>query len=349
MSWLSDNVLNHLRSITELPDLSHTKYRCLEKVASGGMATVYLAEDTELRRPIALKVLTVGDRHGDLAERMMQEARIIAALEHPSIVPIHDVGTLPDGRVFYTMKFVNGRRLDEYVKQTPSLPERLRVFQKICEAVAFAHSRQVIHRDLKPENVMIGDFGEVLVMDWGLAKLLGHDTAEPERKASGELSFEFSNSPHLSAKTTEHGTVMGTPAYMSPEQGRGDIKEVNERSDVYALGAILFFMLTDTPPQPNDSLQPQSRLKPRQINKKVPKQAEAICLKALSPDKNDRYASARQLSEDIERFLNGLAVSSYHESPLEKFGRWISKNKFVVTLVLVYAITRFLIYFLSRL
>jgi len=175
MTWLSDKTLNHLRKVTNLPDLSNTKYKCLQKVASGGMGTIYVAEDTQLHRKIALKILDIPDPDGDLAQRMQQEAYIIAVLEHPSIVPIHDVGTLPDGRIFYTMKFVKGRTLTNEVKKSTAMPEFLRIFQKLCEGVAFAHSHDIIHRDLKPENIMVGDFGEVLVMDWGLAKLLSPD------------------------------------------------------------------------------------------------------------------------------------------------------------------------------
>ncbi len=351
MSWLSDSVVNHLRRVTDLPDLSHTKYRCLEKIATGGMGTVYLAEDTQLRRQIALKILTLPDSPGELADRLMQEARIIAALEHPGIVPIHDVGALADGRVFYTMKLVKGRRLDEQVKQVSSLPELLRLFQKVCEAVAFAHSHRVIHRDLKPENIMVGDFGEVLVMDWGLAKVLSPNM-RPQTSTDRPGRAEKDSPTLKNSRTTEHGTVLGTPAYMAPEQARGEIDQLDERTDVYALGAILYFLLTGAHPMASDSasgenLEPQP-VRPRKKNPKIPKQVAAIYFKAAAPDKTTRYESARHLSADIERFLNGQPVSSYRESIFETLGRWISKNKFVVALLLVYVIVRFLIYFLSK-
>jgi serine/threonine protein kinase len=352
MSWLSDRVVNHLRRVTELPDLSETKYRCLEKIATGGMGTVYLAEDTQLQRQIALKILTLSDQPGELANRLMREARIIAALEHPGIVPIHDVGSLPDGRVFYTMKLVKGHRLDEHVRQISSLPELLRLFQKICEAVAFAHSRQIIHRDLKPENIMVGDFGEVLVMDWGLAKVL-----LPNRQpltSTGHPGGAEKDSPRLkNSRTTEHGTVLGTPAYMAPEQARGEIDQLDERTDVYALGAIIYFLLTGSHPMASGSKGAEHSesppIRPRKKNPKIPKPMEAIYFKAIAPDKTARYESACHLSADIERFLNGQPVSSYRESVFETLGRWISKNKFVVALLLVYLIVRFLIYFLSKL
>ncbi len=189
MKWLSDRTVEHLRQVAEWPDLTGTKYELVAELARGGMGTIYIARDRELDREVAVKVLS-----GPGAE----EARILARLEHPGIVPVHDVGALPDGRVFYVMKLVRGRRLDEW-GQEQALGERLRAFQKLCEAVAFAHAHGVIHRDLKPENIMVGAFGEVLVMDFGVA-------------------------------------VAGTPGYMAPEQERG---VVEERSDVYALGVIL--------------------------------------------------------------------------------------------------------------
>src|SRR5215472_19018997 len=172
MKFLSDRAVERLREGAEIPNLTGTRYRLLERVARGGMGVVYAAEDETLRRRVALKVLDAPSADGDLANRLTREALVLARLEHPVVVPVHDVGTLNDGRVFYTMKFVQGHRLDQYVETLPSVTERLRLFLRICDAVAFAHSHGVLHRDLKPANVMVGRFGEVLVMDWGLAKLL---------------------------------------------------------------------------------------------------------------------------------------------------------------------------------
>jgi serine/threonine protein kinase len=170
MAYLPDGVLSHLRQVAERPDLSGTRYELEDELGRGGMGAVYAARDTALDRRVALKVLHAADRDPQAAERLLNEARIVAQLAHPGIVPVYDAGVLPDGRVFYAMKLVEGRRLDRYCAEESSLPVRLRVFQKICEAVAFAHSRGVIHRDLKPENVMVGSFGEVLIMDWGIAQ-----------------------------------------------------------------------------------------------------------------------------------------------------------------------------------
>ena len=171
MRFLSDDAVNRLRRVVDLPDLSGTKFDVIERIASGGMATVYLVEDRELERRVALKVLSVPDESGALAHRMKQEALVVARLEHPSIVPIHEVGRLDDGRVYYVMKYVEGVTLEEHVLRQPNLPERLRIFHRICEGVAFAHVHDVIHRDLKPSNVMVGAFGEVLIMDWGIHRV----------------------------------------------------------------------------------------------------------------------------------------------------------------------------------
>ena len=191
MRWLSDQRLNHLRELAAHPDFASSKYRVIRELARGGMGTVYLAEDTELNRQVAVKVINTPESSSDLRERMIREAQIIAQLEHPGIVPVHDVGTLSDGRVFYAMKYVRGSRLDEYAAEVDSLKDRLRKFQAVCDAVAFAHAHGVIHRDLKPQNIMIGSFGEVLVLDWGVAKILR--SREPQNTVSLEADTLIKN------------------------------------------------------------------------------------------------------------------------------------------------------------
>jgi eukaryotic-like serine/threonine-protein kinase len=335
MKWLSDSKLSHLREVVGNPDFSGTKYTFVKELARGGMGTVYLAEDTELNRQVAIKVLSAMGISDDLRRRMIREAQIIARLEHPGIVPVHDVGELPDGRVFYAMKLVRGVRLDEYAANTSSTRERLRKFQAVCDAVAFAHAHGVIHRDLKPQNIMIGSFGEVLVLDWGVAKILRDDRSVSSEADTLMLPPMKTNK----VSDTAHGTVIGTRQYMSPEQARGEVDQLDERSDIYSLGAVFYFLLTDQ--APNDD-------KPRTINPKVTKPAEAICLKAMARDRANRYASAADLSADVSRLLDAEPVSAYRENAYEKVSRWVSKNRFLVLLVLVYLLMRIFFIFTSR-
>ncbi len=348
MAWLSNNLLQHLQELVQLPDLSATRYRLLAKHAQGGMGTIYLAEDTQLQRTVALKVLHVPDASGEWSARLLREARVIAQLEHPSIVPVHDVGTLPDGRVFYVMKFVQGRRLDQYARSECALPNRLRIFQKVCEAVAFAHASGVIHRDLKPENIMVGAFGEVQVMDWGLAKIVAAGETGKTPDGSGHQLGDASRPvAHGGAHPTQHGTVLGTPAYMAPEQQRGEVDDIDQRTDVYALGAILRFLLYG--PVPGAVAHKSgSRLFQSAGGGKIPKPLAAIVATAMAASKEQRYATALALAHDIERFLNGLSVSSYRESPLEIVWRWLRRYQFMVLLVLVYLLVRFLLFFWLR-
>ena len=336
MKWLSDSKLTHLRAVAGNPDFSGTKYTFVKELARGGMGTVYVAEDTELNREVAIKVLSTPEMNDDLRRRMIREAQIIARLEHPGIVPVHDVGVLPDGRVFYAMKFVRGVRLDEYAANTSSIRERLRKFQAVCDAVAFAHAHGVIHRDLKPQNIMIGSFGEVLVLDWGVAKILRDDKNASE---ADTLMLPAPDQPKSNTIDTSQGTVIGTRQYMSPEQARGEVDRLDERSDIYSLGAVFYFLLTDQ--APNDD-------KPRAVNPKVTKPAEAICLKAMARDRANRYASAAELSAEVSRLLDAEPVSAYRENAYEKVSRWVSKNRFLVLLVLVYLLMRIFFIFTSR-
>src|SRR5579884_1793009 len=225
-----------------------------ERIGVGGMGEVYRCGDDALRRDLALKVLRA-DLHADAdaEQRFLREARLTGSLQHPGVVPVHHLGRLADGRPCYTMKLVRGRTLADLLREEPDGPERLprllAIVEKVCQAVAFAHSKGVIHRDLKPSNVMVGEFGEVQVMDWGLAKELSHaESGVPPNEATEEVETE--GRAEEAAGLSRAGAALGTPAYMSPEQAAGDWDIVDERADVFALGAILCEMLTGRPPYP---------------------------------------------------------------------------------------------------
>jgi serine/threonine protein kinase len=340
MKSLSDKAIERLRAGAEEPDLAGTRYRLLERVARGGMGVVYAAEDEKLERRVALKVLDVPGTDGDLANRLMREARVLARLEHPGIVPVHDVGTLADGRVFYTMKFVEGQRLDKFIEGVESAQDRLRLFLRVCEAVAFAHARGVLHRDLKPANIMVGPFGEVLVMDWGLAKILRGEQSvdlagDPQAtmlekpKQTGEGSDSTKSSV-----ITGHGTVMGTPGYMSPEQARGDVEELDARSDIFSLGALLRFILTQKTP---------AGLTPR-----LDRSLEAICLKATAERPVSRYSAVQELGQDVSRYLDGLSVRAHPESIFEKLTRFYRRYRFFILLIAAYLVMRVLLLLFLR-
>ncbi|HJU64178.1 MAG TPA: serine/threonine-protein kinase [Gemmatimonadaceae bacterium] len=323
MTRISDDAIEHLRRAASLPDLSGTRYELIELAGRGGMAAVYRAHDSELERDVALKVLSVPEVAPDAAARLLREARTLATLEHPGIIPVHDVGTLPDGRVFYTMKLVRGERLDEHVRASASRAELLRIFGRICEAVAFAHAQGVVHRDLKPENIMVGPFGEVLVMDWGIAKLLDGASSAPAKPAAHDPSGAES-------AITGHGTVLGTPGYMAPEQARGAVDEVDERADVYSLGAILDYMLREARRASADGA-------------RVPRPLAAIAARAMAPEREARYPAVAALSADIERFGEGLPVSAYTEGILERAQRLFRKYRVPILLIAAYLVVRVLL------
>jgi len=338
VKFLSDKALERLREGADAPDLTGTRYRLLERIARGGMGVVYAAEDQTLSRRVALKVLDVPIPGSDFAHRLNREARVLARLEHPGIVPVHDVGTLADGRVFYTMKFVEGQRLDLHIESVPSLPDRLRLFLRICDAVAFAHARGVLHRDLKPANVMVGAFGEVLVMDWGLAKIL-RDSASSETPADPDATI-FQPPDALPGETestqasgiTGHGTILGTPGYMSPEQARGDIAQLDQRSDIFSLGALLRFLAEASGPRQT------GRSNPRKD-----KSLDAICAKATAQYPSDRYSAVTELSADVSRYLDGLPVTARRETFLDKVVRFYRRHTIPILLIAAYLVMRVLL------
>jgi serine/threonine-protein kinase len=220
------------------------RYRVGGEVAHGGVGAVLRAHDLELDRPLAVKVLLPGHQgQPEQTGRFLAEGRVTAQLQHPGIPPVHDVGTLPDGRLFFAMKLIEGCTLAQLLRVRPGpshdLSRFLRYFEAVCQTVAYAHSRGVIHRDLKPSNVMLGAFGEVYVMDWGLARSLA------SRGPSGVGRADDAGSP---ADETVMGSVLGTPAYMAPEQARGEVERIDQRTDVFGLGAILCEILTGLPP-----------------------------------------------------------------------------------------------------
>jgi serine/threonine protein kinase len=333
MRWLSSATVEHLRRVAEWPDLADTKYRVIEELGRGGMGAVYLADDTVLGRKVALKVVATGVSDPAAAERMLREARIIARLEHPGIVPVHDAGALPDGRVFYAMKRVDGSRLDALAPGM-SLAERLRVFQRVCDAVAFAHAHGVVHRDLKPENVMLGAFGEVLVMDWGIARLLEAAADDPSARPPG-------------ARGTAAGAVMGTPSYMAPEQAAG-AAAVGPAADVWALGGILHYLLTLHAPFEGESAEARVREggaaaaapPPSRVAAGVPAALEAVVLRAMAATPDARYRTAEELSAEVSRYLDGERVLAHREGPFDKTGRFFAKYRTAVLLVLAYLVVR---------
>jgi len=272
---LSDSALDHLRHVAALPDLSGTRYELESEIGRGGLGVVYAAMDNELNRRVALKVMD---------EAFAGEAQLIAGLEHPGIVPIYESGRLPDGRAFYAMKLVTGSRLDGYLSASPTLAECLRVIRRISETLAYAHSRGVLHRDLKPHNVMVGEFGEVYVMDWGL------------------------------------DVVAGTPGFRAPES------EQDQRSDLYALGALLKYLLPESGPAA----------------------LRAVTAKAMSNHPAARYQDVRAFLADIDRFEQGLAVEAWTEPLWHRFRRFGSRNAVLLWLLAAYAGVKLFLFFLRR-
>jgi tRNA A-37 threonylcarbamoyl transferase component Bud32 len=302
--------------------------------ARGGLGEVFVAYDEELDREVALKEIQAPFADNVQSRtRFVREGKVTGGLEHPGIVPVYGLGTYQDGRPYYAMRFIKGESLQHAIthfhqddvpgrdpgERALAFRQLLRRFIDVCNAIAYAHSRDVLHRDLKPANVMLGAYGETLVVDWGLAKAVGQREA-----ATGSGGTAAVMSTAAGEGVTQAGAVIGTPAYMSPEQAAGKQDEVGPAADVYSLGATLYCLLTGQAPieEPNMLLtlarvQTGEFPPPRRVKPKVPVPLEAICLKAMALQPNDRYGSARALADDLEHWLADEPVAARRESAWE--------------------------------
>ncbi|MEZ4316789.1 MAG: bifunctional serine/threonine-protein kinase/formylglycine-generating enzyme family protein [Myxococcota bacterium] len=312
------------------------RYEVLDTLGEGGMGQVLRVRDTELNRTVAMKILRrkLLSRPGSLA-RFREEAQIAAQLQHPGIIPVHDIGRRPDGSVYFTMKEVKGSTLEEVIEDVHIALEEGRtrtatgvgfrrlidLFHRVCETVAYAHHRGVVHRDLKPENIMVGGFGEVLVLDWGLAKVLGQEHAELDSSGDAQSlppdardSIRTERALDDSLKTRV-GAIAGTPRWMAPEQARGQIDAIDSPSDVYALGGILYLILTGRTVYTTRDLQQlidwvqkgEPFDDPREVQTKwlVPDELAEVALKALEHRPQDRYPTAAELAAEVGTWLDG--------------------------------------------
>jgi len=316
------------------------KYIFDKELGRGGMGAVFATVDQDIRRKVAMKVILP---HAQTSvphiKRFLEEAQVTGQLEHPNIVPVHDIGIDEESQIYFTMQMVRGEDLesiinkiskgDEQYRQKYSLGTLIQNFMKICEGVGYAHSKGVLHRDIKPENVMVGSFGEVMVMDWGLAKVLGRD--DIQTKDGSEPSPDTASS-----YVTMEGQVMGTPSYMSPEQAMGKISELDERSDIFSLGGILYKILTgEAPYKGKNAREALEKAKKRMLQApdlrkpatQVPPELNAICMKAMARDKEDRYPDAMALKNDLQLYLDGKSVSAKKDNLFIRTKKWVIRNK----------------------
>lgn len=317
-------------------------------IGEGGVGRVLLGFDRSIEREVAIKEpltekLTSGREK--LLARFIREAKIAGQLEHPSIVPVYEIKKKPDGTYFYVMKYVHGQTLFDALKNaTGPVAEESRIRMRlallgpliaVCEAMGYAHSKGIIHRDLKPSNIVLGEFGETIILDWGLAKKFtdkAQDLSYDDKKLSIE---EYSN-----AELTRHGELLGTPSYMAPELISRTYGEVDPQTDVYALGVILYMILTGEKPYPGSAKEIIAQItdvennpSPGKISPLVPPELSAICKKAMAKNKKERFQNAMELARELKAYRDGRLVSVYAYTKKELFRRFISRNKITLTAI----------------
>jgi tetratricopeptide (TPR) repeat protein/tRNA A-37 threonylcarbamoyl transferase component Bud32 len=330
------------------PDAS--RFQILRPHARGGLGQVYVARDAELNREVALKEIQL--QYADESEsrnRFLLEAEITGGLEHPGVVPVYGFGQYSDGRPYYAMRFIRGESMRTAIEEfhaqhsgreafsSVAFRNLINRFIAVCNAMEYAHSRGVLHRDIKPANIMLGPYGETLVVDWGLARARGR---EEHFRGSQENTLR----PRSSSGTahTQAGSAIGTPAFMSPEQAAGRLDDLGPSADIYSLGATLYSLLTNDLPIPKGStvevlrrVQQGEFPAPRKKNPLIPKPLEGICLKSMALETQDRYPSAMFLAQDLERWLADEPVSAYRETRFEQARRWARRHRTVVQAVAI--------------
>ncbi len=369
--------------------LEQKKYKVITTIARGGMGVILQTRDLRIRRTVAMKVMKTSNQFSrENVLRFIDEAQLTGQLEHPNIVPVYELGIDDQGEIFYTMKFVKGTTLDDVLRgirngrakiiEKYPLGALLTIFQKVCDAVAYAHSKSIVHRDLKPENIMIGSFGEVLVMDWGLAKNMTSARRENPAEATSTPAKEASAArppDDMRGFETMHGLIVGTPPYISPEQARGELDHIDERSDIYVLGGILYAILALRPPVEGESVhevvekivtsaiappstfnQPSRKSAAKQAadaagpdgpqnfvfahcpGKRIPDGLSAVVMKALALDPVDRYQKVEDLQTDIEAYQGGFATKAERASMAKHVLLFTGRHKKEVALFAFFAV-----------
>lgn len=328
------------------------RFRIVRPHARGGLGEVFVAVDEELKREVALKQIL--ERHADnriSRTRFLMEAEVTGNLEHPGVVPVYGLGTQNDGRPYYAMRFIRGESLEDAIRKfhgadddplrdpgerALELRNLLSRFVAVCNTIEYAHSRGYVHRDIKPENIMLGPYGETLVVDWGLARPM--EQPDVELDCHSDVLLESTPPPMPGTPTgerpTQMGAVVGTPQFMSPEQASGRLDLIRAPADVYSLGATLYCLLTDQPAFVASDVRKVLRdvregrfPPPRQVKRDVPRGLEAICLKAMAHDPAQRYPSARALADDVEHWLADEPVSALPETSAQRLQRWLRRHK----------------------